>query len=88
MGIEKQTLFLKPDEMKFLALAVLSKLEDLDKSQRNPKLNWNPETRKLLKVMVDAGTALKVKMQKLGCDMRDIPEFEEGDEDEFLTKES
>lgn len=81
-------LYLKPEEGKFLVLSVLDLLERIKDTSQNPKINWNPETRKQLKDMREAGDSLKRKLVKLGFDMTELPPFMEGDQDEFLTKES
>lgn len=81
-------LFLKPDEGKFLSMGVVRMLEDLQITSKNQKINWTPDTRKQIKEMLDAGNSLKAKLLKLGFDMRDLPPYLEGDENEFLTKQS
>lgn len=82
------TLFLKPDEGKFLAMAVLSMIEDLTESSQNQRVNWNPETRKDLKDMLTAGKSLRIKLNKLGFDMIDLPPYIDGEEIDYLTKPS
>lgn len=82
------SLFLKPEEGKFVALATIDLVERLTNISRNDKINWNPAARKQLKEMIEAGTKLKEKLKKLGFDMSELPPFMEGDQDEFLTKES
>lgn len=86
--MKAEQLYLKPDEGKFLSMAVLRMIEDLQESQKDVQLNWNPEARKYLKEMVEAGTSLKIKLIKLGFDMSELPPYMNGDEDEFLTKQS
>lgn len=86
--MEGKNLYLKPDEMKFLSLAVLAMLEDMELTTKNTKINWNPEARKDLKDIIAAGKSLRIKLSNLGFDMRDLPPYFEGDEDEFLTKKS
>lgn len=81
-------LFLKPNEGKFLSMSVLSMLEQLKETSQNQQINWNPETRRDLRDMIEAGTSLKIKLDKLGFDMRDLPPYIDGDEEEFLTKQS
>lgn len=80
-----QQLYLKPDEGKFLALAVLRTLDEIRETEEHP---WTPAARKDRKDMLTAGTALRLKLEKLGFDMRPLPDYEQGDEDEFLTKQS
>ena len=81
-------LYLNPDEMKFLSIAVLALMEDLKSTSQNTQHNWNPSARKDLNEMKQAGLALKIKMTKLGFDMRDFPPYEDGEEKNYLTKES
>ena len=86
--MDKQQLFLKPDEAKFLGMAVVAKIEELEESAKNPSFNWNPEARKYLREMIEAGKSLRIKMGKLGMPVEPLPPYLEGDEDEFLTKQS
>lgn len=88
MNPKGEQLYLKPNEVKFISMAVLSMLEQLQDSAKNQLLNWNPETRKDLKDMIEIGSNLKIKLKKLGFDMRELPPYLDGDEDEFLTKQS
>lgn len=86
--LNKGNLFLKPKEQMFVSMAVVSMVEQLENTSKNPRINWTPEARKTLKDMLEAGNDLKAKLTKLGFDMTPLPPFEEGDEKEFLTKES
>ncbi len=88
MKYDNKQLFLKPEEAKFLSMAVVAKIEELHISSQNQLINWNPEARKMLKEMIEAGKTLKIKMEKIGIDMRPLPPFEDGDQDEFITKQS
>ena len=88
MNIKGEQLYLKPDEAKFISMAVVAIVEQLQDSAKNQLINWNPETRRDLKDMVAAGTSLKIKLQKLGFDMRELPPYLDGDENDFLTKQS
>lgn len=81
-------LFLKPDEGKFLSMSVVAMIEKLRDTSQNQTINWNPETRKDLKDMLQAGESIRIKLKKLGFDMRDLPPYIDGDENEFLTKQS
>jgi hypothetical protein len=83
-----QNLYLKPEEAKFIGMAVVALVEDLQATSRNQLIPWTPESRKTLKDMLDAGTTLRTKLTKLGFDMRPLPPFLHGDEKDFLTKES
>lgn len=79
-------LYLKPEEQKFISMSVVALIEQLRETAINPMMNWNPETRKDLKDMLAAGESLRVKLKNLGFDMRPLPPFVDGDENEFLTK--
>lgn len=81
-------LFLKPEEGKFLSMAVVALIEQLTDSSQNVNINWNPETRKDMKDMLASGKALRVKLEKLGFDTRDLPPYIDGEEEDFLTKPS
>lgn len=81
-------LYLKPEEGKFLSMAVVSLIEQVRESNKNQRINWNPEAIKMFKEMTKAGASLKIKLEKLGFEMSELPPFIDGDEKEFLTKES
>jgi hypothetical protein len=86
--MDGKQLYLKPDEMKFLSMAVMSMLEQIKQTQKNEKINWSVESRKMHKEMATAGDGLVVKMTKLGFDMRPLPPYIDGEEQDWLTKES
>lgn len=69
-------------------MAVLEMIETIKDTSTNVQHNWNPSARKDLQEMKQAGLAVKIKMQKLGFDMRDLPPYNEGDEKDYLTKQS
>lgn len=82
----KEQLYLKPEEQKFIAMAVVSQLEQLTKTLNNQNIPWTPESRKTLKEMIEAGEKLKTKLAKLGFDMRPLPDLEDGEELDYITK--
>lgn len=83
-----QNLFLKPEEAKFLGMAVASSLDSIQTIMKNPAIPWTPESRKTLKEMDEAGQQLKRKLVKLGFDVRPLPDLEDGEELDYITKES
>lgn len=85
---QNKNLYLKPDEAIFLSMAVVAQIDLLKETSSNQRINWTPETRKQLKEMIATGTSLKIKLQKLGINMSELPPYLPGDENEFLTKES
>lgn len=86
--MDKQQLYLKPDEARFLGMAVASMLEQIEGFAMNPEHPWNPETRKMFKEMREAGSALEIKLKKLGIPVEPLPAYNEGDEEDFFTKPS
>lgn len=86
--MEGKNLYLKPEEAKFLSMAVLAIIDDLQDTSKNVQHNWTPEVRKDLKEMLAAGATLKIKMAKLGFDMRPFEPLKPGEERDYLTKES
>lgn len=81
-------LFLKQNEGKFLSMCVISMIEQLAETAQQQNIHWTPEARKGLREMREAGNSLRIKLERLGFDMRDLPPYFDGDEEEFLTKQS
>lgn len=86
--MDKGNIYLRPEEKKFFSMAVVSTLDKLEAISRNPKIPWTPESRKVLREMTEAGNKLRDKLKKLGFDMRPLPDLEEDEENDYLTKES
>lgn len=74
-------LYLKPNEAKFLSMAVVSMMEQLRNSLPE---NWKTQVKKDLKEMTEAGSGLIVKLRKLGFNMEDLPQLAPGEEKDFL----
>lgn len=81
-------LYLKPEEAKFLSMAVVDCIETIQDTSSDQSLNWTPEARKDMKAMLTAGNSLREKLKKMGFDVRDLPPYLESDNDEFFTKQS
>lgn len=81
-------LYLQPDEGKFLGMSVVTMLEHIKTSLNNQNIPWTPESRATLKDMIQAGEKLKLKLGKLGFDLRPLPDLEDGEELDYVTKES
>ena len=86
--MEGKNLYLKPQEAAFLGMAVMSMIDNLERQAKEQNLNWTPAARSTFREMLTAAAGLKVKMEKMGFDMRELPPFEEGDEQEYFTKQS
>jgi len=81
-------LYLKLEEAKFLSLAVVTLITEIEAGSKNATINWNPESRKRFKEMLAAGAGLRIKLRNLGFDMDDLPDVKDGEESDYLTKES
>lgn len=81
-------LYLKPEEAKFLGMAVVAMVEHLKDSGTDETIPWNPETRKTIGDMLTAGKGLKIKLEGMGFDMRPLPDYVKGEEKDYFTKES
>jgi len=88
MAEKGKQLYLKPEEVTFLSTAVLSMLADVKESSQNQRVNWTPEARGYFKEMIAAGNGLIIKFKAIGIDMDGLKDYNDGDENEFLTKES
>ena len=83
-------LYLKPEEMKFLALSIVTTFDFVKQNQQDPNIPWTPESRKYMREMIEAGNSLKNKLQKLGFNVKQIEDIKvtQQDIDDSLTKES
>lgn len=77
-------------EVKVILLALEGMIQDRDAVSKNPKYPFTPETRKDIKDILEFSRSAKSKLEKVclkGKAFRMDP-YQEGDEKEFLTKES
>ena len=80
-------IYLTMEEYRAVQLGLGRIIEDLTK----PKMDmypWTPEVRKFKKEIVTAANTAAAKIEKVTGVKAELPEYEEGDEDEFLTKQS
>lgn len=87
MKMEK--IYFNPDEVKAIALGlgrIIDDYKELDKTQ--PYIPWTPEARKMKVQILNASRTAAAKLEKFTGIKCDLPEYQPGDEDEFLTKES
>lgn len=81
-------LYLKPEEAKFLGMAVVAMVEHLQNSATDETIPWNPASRKTIVDMLTAGKALKIKLDGMGFDMRPLPDLVDEEMKDYFTKES
>ena len=79
-----------PNELKSIILGLVTYIEDLEAVANDPKLPFTPESRKDMRDMLDSGRSAKRKLEDVvnkGIAFR-LDDYQEGDEKDFLTKES
>lgn len=88
MKVER--IFFNPAEVTAIGLGLARVMEDLDaiKKGDNANIPWTPETRKMQAEILTACRSAANKLEKFAGYKCDLPPYEAGDEDEFLTKQS
>lgn len=79
-----------PAEIKILILGLVTVQEDLETGSKNQQYNFTPEARKDMKDMLDAANSARKKLEGVvnkGIAF-EVAQYEEGDEKDFLTKQS
>lgn len=79
-----------PNELKMIIQGITICIEDLDAVRNDPKYPFTPESRKDMKDMWEAATSAKKKLEGVvnkGIAFK-LDKYNEGDEKDFLTKES
>jgi len=84
----RKQLELTNHEIMFLSTSVISHLSDVKQYASDQRINWSPEARMYFREMIAAGTSLIKKFDEMGIDVSSMPDYQPGDLNEFLTKES
>jgi hypothetical protein len=79
---------LAPKEITLIQMALESTIEDLQVTMKNPKLPFTPEARRDMEDMLKTGRTALVKIRAASGNIVRLDPFKEGDEKEFMTKES
>lgn len=79
---------LTPDEVVVMQMALSGLIEDLEATSGNPSLPFTPEARKYQKEMLAAAKSALAKVAAVSGKLIKLDPYNEGDETEFLTKES
>lgn len=77
-------------ELKIIVMGIERIVEDLEAVSKNPNYPFTPEARKDMNDMLAAAYSSKKKLEKVankGVAFK-IEQYEEGDEKDFLTKQS
>lgn len=88
MKIEK--IYFNPDEVKAIALGLGRCIDDINamKQGENANIPFTPEARKFMKDISAACLSAAAKIEKFTGYKCELPPYIDGDEDEFLTKQS
>jgi hypothetical protein len=87
MSNKSVQIFFNQDEVRIISMAIASVMEDL----KHPSVNLQPltpEARKMMNQMLTACNSAARKLEKFAGIKCELPAYEIGDENEFLTKES
>ena len=86
MKVERQGL--TPKEVLAIQMALSMMIEDVEESSKNPAMPWTPQTRQEMKdILLNAKSAAAKIAVTIGKECFIAP-YVEGDEDEFITKQS
>jgi hypothetical protein len=88
MKVER--IFFNPAEVTAIGLGLARVMEDLSAMKKGgyEHTPWTPEARKIQADMLSACRSAANKLEKFAGYKCELPPYEEGDEDEFLTKQS
>lgn len=78
---------LTPSEIAVIQMALQGVIEDLQESAKAP-VPFTPEARKQMKEITDTAQSALAKIAKVSGRMVQMDPYQQGDEKEFLTKES
>jgi len=76
------------DEAKITVMALTNQIEDLEKTSKDQRLPWTPESRAIFREMLAAANSARDKITTLTGIDPTLPPYEEGDDLEFLTRPS
>lgn len=82
------SLQLTPQEVTITQIALSGLVEDLTAVSTNPSYPFTPQARIEQKEMLDCAKSALAKIATVSGELVQLDPYKEGDEDEFLTKES
>lgn len=88
MKVER--IFFNPAEVSAIGMGLARIMEDMNAMKRDGYENipWTPEVRKIQADIMAACRSAANKLEKFAGYKCELPPYENGDEDEFLTKQS
>jgi hypothetical protein len=85
--MKAEKIYFNPNEVKAISMGLGIMLDDID-SPLMKQQPWTPEARKDFKEMKEAARSAAAKLEKFTGIKCALPPYNDGDENEFLTKES
>ncbi len=79
---------LTPDEVAVIQMALSGMIEDLETVGKDPTIPFTPEARKHSREILTAAKSAHMKMAKASGMAVKLDKYNEGDENEFFTKQS
>lgn len=88
MKVER--IFFNPAEVSAIGMGLARIMEDMNAMKSNGYENtpWTPEARKIQHSIMKACQSAATKLEKFANYKCELPPYNEGDEDDFLTKQS
>lgn len=88
--MKAEKIYFNTDEVRAIALGLGRIIDDINEMKRGGWENtpWTPEARKIQAEIERNARAAAAKLEKFTGIKCDLPPYERGDENEFLTKES
>lgn len=88
MKVEK--IYFNPNEVMAIGLGLARVIDDINAMKQGDNVNipWTPESRKIQSDILAACQSAANKIEKFAGYKCDLPPYIDGDEDEFLTKQS
>ena len=78
-------IYFNHDEVQAIAMGLAMIIEDFNATKLHP---WSPEARRTQAEIMRATRSAAAKLEKFAHVKCDLPPYNEGDENEFFTKES
>lgn len=88
--MKTERIYFNPNEVMAIGLGLARVMEDINAMKRGELINtpWTPEARKVQLEILSACQSAANKIEKFANYKCDLPPYKDGDEDEFLTKQS
>lgn len=83
--MKPEKIYFNPDEVQAISMGLAIIMQDYEATKQLP---WDPAARKTQADIMKATRSAAAKLEKFAGVKSDLPPYNEGDENEFFTKES